>query len=498
MNRLGIVGLMTGLLFAFSTADAQFFGIETGLVDGVSDTGVVSGSIGADGHYFVWTMDGGLEDIGGVSPGGGVGGSAEISNDGRYISGTAYNAAEDYHEMSRYDRVTGTWTGFGPTPKIGTQSGTEVSAGWSISGDGQSVVGLGWVQPSGAHAIQWTEGVGSSDLGSTVAGRSSRANGTDFDGDVVVGWQDNPTGFRQGAVWVNGVQKLIFDNEEGRAQEASVVSDDGVWVSGYSSTGSFYRYNTQTSVYESLPNVDNGFDRISGADMTADGSTIVGGTWPFGPATFGDAIIWQEGIGTQLLSDYLADFNITVPSNTLNFARSISSDGRWIAGWRGLSATIDDSWVIRIPFGDFDRNGEYECADVDALVAEIVSGTNNTLYDLTGDDLVNADDLAVWREDAGFALNSSRNPILEGDANLDGVVDTSDYGIWNAHKFTNTAAWCSGDFNADGSVDVPDYSIWNAYRFQSSNASNAMVVPEPSALGLSMIGLLLLALRRRS
>jgi hypothetical protein len=37
--------------------------------------------------------------------------------------------------------------------------------------------------------------------------------------------------------------------------------------------------------------------------------------------------------------------------------------------------------------GDFDGGG-YTCSDVDALVAEIVAGTNNVLYDLNSDALV--------------------------------------------------------------------------------------------------------------
>lgn len=65
---------------------------------------------------------------------------------------------------------------------------------------------------------------------------------------------------------------------------------------------------------------------------------------------------------------------------------------------------------------------------------------------------------------------------LEGDANGDGFVDTSDYNIWNANKFS-TGDWTSGDFNSDGVVDTADFNIWNSHRFQSVNLS---AVPEPS------------------
>ena len=146
--------------------------------------------------------------------------------------------------------------------------------------------------------------------------------------------------------------------------------------------------------------------------------------------------------------------------------------------------------------GDFDSNEIYECADVDALVTEIVAGTNNVDFDLTGDELVNTDDLAAWLAEAGAFNNSTGGAYLPGDANLDGSVDVGDFNIWNNNKFTNDAGWCGGDFNADGSVDVGDFNIWNNNKFSSSDVS---VVPEPAGWMLAIIVLApFLAKRRKS
>ena len=66
-----------------------------------------------------------------------------------------------------------------------------------------------------------------------MKGRSSRANGCNADGTVVVGWQDSTSGFRQGAVWNDGVQTLITLGTNGAALgEASGCSADGTWVVG--------------------------------------------------------------------------------------------------------------------------------------------------------------------------------------------------------------------------------------------------------------------------
>ena len=137
--------------------------------------------------------------------------------------------------------------------------------------------------------------------------------------------------------------------------------------------------------------------------------------------------------------------------------------------------------------GDFDGNGLYECPDVDALVAEIVSGNNTDSFDLDGNGIVDDDDLTEWLAEAGAANNASGNPHLDGDANLDGVVDGSDFNVWNSNKFTATPGWCSGDFSADGFVDGSDFNIWNSNKFTSSDISQ---VPEPSSIGMLMISLL--------
>lgn len=156
--------------------------------------------------------------------------------------------------------------------------------------------------------------------------------------------------------------------------------------------------------------------------------------------------------------------------------------------------------------GDFDGDGDYACADVDALVAEIVAGTNNTTYDLNADDAVNQADLTAWLTTAGAVELASGNAYLLGDANLDGFVDGRDLLTWNANKLTSTAAWCAGDFDASGFIDEDDFDIWNNHKFMSALESRdaatkrnhgdsflILNVPEP-ATGGWLAGLMLGAL----
>ncbi len=119
--------------------------------------------------------------------------------------------------------------------------------------------------------------------------------------------------------------------------------------------------------------------------------------------------------------------------------------------------------------GDFNVDSFFNSTDIDALISAIASGGNSRLFDMTGDGQLDLADRDAWLIAAGTINLPSRNAYLVGDANLDGVVDGSDFGIWNSHKFTASAAWSSGDFNADGLVDGSDFGLWNANKFTASD-----------------------------
>ena len=69
--------------------------------------------------------------------------------------------------------------------------------------------------------------------------------------------------------------------------------------------------------------------------------------------------------------------------------------------------------------------------------------------------------------------------LLPGDANRDGAVDGSDFGLWNAHKFMTGTDWGTGDFDGNGVTDGSDFNLWNAHKFTSLHGIG--LVPEPSS-----------------
>lgn len=349
-----IAPLFIFLLATTSTVQAQFYSLEEGdgLVNDVSNNGIAVGSfLNADNEYFSWEIGvGGKVNIGGVPAGGGVGGQAGISNDGSIVVGSDFNSMSGFNEASVYDMSGGTWTNLGG---IGSSSGSSISSGWGISGDGQTVVGLGWVNAGEAHGF-YSQGGVNTDLGSTVFERSSRANAASYDGSVVGGWQDATSGFRQGAVWVNGAQQLIFNSSGEAAQEVSAVSDNGRYLTGLDVAGigqvaNAYRYDLATDTFHELDNL-LGTSRMSGVAINADGSLIGGGMWDFGPATLGTGFVWEEGVGTMLVEDFLMSRGISGwdPDFEFSFVSGISADGQWLVGW-GRDANFNNvSWAARI------------------------------------------------------------------------------------------------------------------------------------------------------
>lgn len=119
------------------------------------------------------------------------------------------------------------------------------------------------------------------------------------------------------------------------------------------------------------------------------------------------------------------------------------------------------------PDGDFNDDLAFDCLDADLLTMQIASGGGDFqhLFDMNGDGQLDSQDLDTWLATAGTANLGAGFAYARGDANLDGTVDGNDFLVWNAHKFSSNARWCSGDFDANGVVDGADFLLWNANKF---------------------------------
>lgn len=172
---------------------------------------------------------------------------------------------------------------------------------------------------------------------------------------------------------------------------------------------------------------------------------------------------------------FWGDFALTNLAN----AGTLLFDNLLFEVFRNSAAVTPNTNPLPLEPGDFNGDTRFDCMDIDALVAAVVGGSQQRQFDLDGNGTVDAADVSTWRAIAGNVNLPSQAAYLPGDANLDGLVDGSDFGIWNANKFTTQAAWCKGDFSVNGSIDGSDFGIWNANKFTSADGS---MVPEPVAV----------------
>ena len=211
-----------------------------------------------------------------------------------------------------------------------------------------------------------------------------------------------------------------------------------------------------------------------GNSAAATPSNIVGVSADLGPLqdNGGPTLTMLPNMGSPAING--ADPAATLAVDQRGFSRPGMNTSRDIGAVESDGEAMDPT-----PDGDFNDDGFWNCDDINALSAAIASGSMDLSFDMNGDGMITAADItdpATGWLTVGGANNSAQtggNPFLNGDANLSGAVDGSDFGIWNTNKFATNNAWCSGDFNASGGVDGSDFGIWNGNKFQSSDAARS-------------------------
>jgi len=210
---------------------------------------------------------------------------------------------------------------------------TLLSSGWGVNGDGSAIVGVGYDGCGHAHGFRWDAEAGMVDLGSMVSTRSSRANAISADGQVIVGWSDQATGFRQGARWVDGGRQWFAMDRTAPVGEALAVNGDGSIVVGYgcgSANQYAWRWTEETGVECIQGTVANPYQTLMLA-LSDDGQVIGGAVAPdFGPER--KALLWFNGEPVDL-REYLLTHGAEVKGWDLQSVLAVSSDGHTVAGW---------------------------------------------------------------------------------------------------------------------------------------------------------------------
>lgn len=151
-----------------------------------------------------------------------------------------------------------------------------------------------------------------------------------------------------------------------------------------------------------------------------------------------------------------------------------------------FSLALDDfDALLTSVLGDFDADGLLTAADMDLLSEEVLAKSNQALFDLTEDAIVDEADRRMWVEElVGTQF---------GDTNLDQKVDFADF-VALSSAFNEPGGWAQGDSDGDGQVAFGDFvALSTNYNQPVATAA----VPEPSPLVLLVFALCSLPMVRR-
>jgi photosystem II stability/assembly factor-like uncharacterized protein len=334
-------------------------------------------------------------------------------------------------EMSKYSTATGQWTALG---NLGQTVDDTTSAGYFISGDGNTVVGNSYADPSNgngytvySHAVAWNQTEGVIDLGSMFANlnKSTRANAVSGNGSVVVGLQDH-TGAWKSAVWRKNPAGGYFPNEyllidpSGSATdemnqlgECSYVTSNGNWIGGEGDFANNYQpwIWSETTGVINLGDISNGtgYGRVAG--ISPDGSIVTG--W-FNAFMWGDPpvpFIWTATGGMQNINTFITEnLGIDQGANQVWVANKMSENGKYLTGW-GLNFETSewgDSFIFRLQLPDVLGTNEFDLNNITVYPNPV-----NTVLNVSAVDTVNK--VEVYNVRGQLLLSESKSAITSID-----------------------------------------------------------------------------------
>lgn len=247
----------------------------------------------------------------------------------------------NFENAGYYDGVS--WTALG---SVSGNCDANLSSGYDISDDGNTVVGLAW-DGCTARAFYWRPTSGLVALPSTGA-NSSRANCTNITGTVVGGW-DRGDGFSNNpAIWTDLTQPPTILGGDG---EVNGISADGLTYCGSDAfVAAIFRDGQPTQYIPDAPGIAPGGSVLYGCDPA--GEVFVGTGGGSGPFSSPSAIYYREDVGTITIANLATELGITSPNLDLaGFAFEVSADGNTVVG--GLLSPFlpfaTDAWVLTLP-----------------------------------------------------------------------------------------------------------------------------------------------------
>ena len=266
-------------------------------------------------------------------------GTPDVSDDGRVVSATILSNDSSSGTLAQWTEKGG-WM----TPPVNTripEAGQKEhqSLAWGLSGDGSTLVGQVRLSDNNTLAAYWKTDGELVRLGES--GPNSRANDTNADGSVIVGWSESPnTGIWQPTVWDERGPVVLASTKA--FCEATAVSPTGVIIVGQSydesrdlRVAALWLNSDFGWVQESLgalPGTFAGYGQATALDLSDDGHIIVGFN-SFNPNR-STGFIWTLEDGLVDVHEYLTDHGARTPEGfRINSVTGISDDGMYMTGF---------------------------------------------------------------------------------------------------------------------------------------------------------------------
>ena len=316
---------------------------------------VVVGSLQIGGFYWMPTT--GAIYTGGVA-------ATKVSRDGKVIVGLALGPGPTT-QAAIWQRGT-EWRLLGSFPNA-LPCDALLSLATDTSRDGKVVVGHARNGCSLSHAFRWEESTGMVDLGSSVPGRGSLALGVSANGQVIVGYQEQATGFLEGTKWVGTRQERV-PGADGFVSTANAANVDGSIIVGricrptsdepgepdFQTAWVWTRDGTQCLAAPRL-RASPGPLIIVEANATSDDGRVIGGGQAVASSPDSNAIVWID-CKPAYLKEFLQANGVSDAFTTwvnTGSIKGISPDGRVLVGsgaaadgFRGYMVVLGSNLVM--------------------------------------------------------------------------------------------------------------------------------------------------------
>jgi autotransporter-associated beta strand protein len=213
---------------------------------------------------------------------------------------------------------------------------------------------------------------------------------------------------------------------------------------------------------------------------------------PFGTAS--TVVTAQTAVVTATINPNIGGGITKVGAGTLSFTGSNTYSGATTIEAGTLRLGVDAQSPVATGAGADIKSGS---------LAMVYSGTSNiqTVRGLLASGKIHSSTATAqvglgYSDDGAAAVTVTR--AVFGDANLDGVVNSSDFGALATAFNNSSGTWVTGDFNYDGTVNALDFNTL-ATNYGATLPAPALgsLVPEPMSMGLIGIGAIGLMRRRR-